>query len=179
MERKKLLSLLNIYNPSSEEIEYKERLIDFINLYPDCFKRELQVGHITGSVWLINKEGNKALLMHHSKLNIWVQPGGHADGESDLLKVSLKEAQEESGIIGIYPISEKIFDIDIHLIPGNEKEKEHYHYDIRFLLQVKSDEELKPNKESKELRWIGKNIDELPKVDRSVSRLWEKWLVLN
>jgi 8-oxo-dGTP pyrophosphatase MutT (NUDIX family) len=114
--------------------------------------------------------------MHHTKLDKWFQLGGHCDGHSDVLAVAIKEAQEESGIVGIEPVSNKIFDIDIHLIPANPKEKEHYHYDVRFLLHVISNEEVVQNNESKELRWIGKTRTALPTTGRSVTRMFDKWV---
>lgn len=89
---------------------------------------------------------------------------------------SFLEAQEESGIVGIVPVSDEIFDIDIHRIPANSKEAEHDHYDVRFLLQVTSDEKIISNHESKALRWIGKNVQELPTQRPAVLRMFNKWL---
>lgn len=179
MHRNKLLNLLTAYKPyDKEEIEFKKRMIDFINRYPNCFERSLSIGHITASAWLLNKAGYHALLMHHTKLNKWFQLGGHCDGNPDVLAVALKEAQEESGINAIELVSTDIFDIDIHLIPANSGEAEHYHYDIRFLLRVVSDEKVVQNNESKELRWIDKNPDSMPTTHSSVARMFYKWLAL-
>ena len=175
MYRSQLLTLLNEYQPSLEEIDSKERLINFIKNNSNCFERTLKEGHITGSAWLVNKNKDKALLLHHRKLNIWVQPGGHADGNSDVLQVALNEAKEESGIDNIKAIKEEIFDIDIHLIPASVKEETHFHYDIRFLLQVEGDEQVKMNSESKNFMWIDKNNPQYNGDDRSVVRLIEKW----
>jgi 8-oxo-dGTP pyrophosphatase MutT (NUDIX family) len=116
--------------------------------------------------------------MHHAKLDKWFQLGGHADGESDLLAVAVKEAQEESGVGGIEPLSDQIFDIDIHLIPARKDEPAHYHYDVRFLLAVVSDEEVVQNGESKELRWIEMDASALPTESQSVARMFNKWLSL-
>jgi 8-oxo-dGTP pyrophosphatase MutT (NUDIX family) len=172
--------MLRKYSPKApEEIEFKKDILRFIEKYEDCFERSLEIGHITASAWILNKDKSKALLMHHAKLDKWFQLGGHCDGNPDVLAVALKEAQEESGIQKILPISREIFDIDIHLIPANSREKEHYHYDIRFLLQVTSDEEIIQNRESKELRWINKNSKELPTDNPSVVRMFNKWIEIN
>lgn len=177
MKRSLLLELLKAYNPTApEELVAKKEIIDFVEQQEDCFERSLEIGHITGSAWLISQDGTKVLLMHHSKLNMWVQLGGHCDGDHDVLRVALKEAQEESGIEEIVPVDGKIFDIDIHLIPANSREKEHYHYDVRFALQVTSDQQIVQNSESKELRWIGKDRNELPTDSRSVVRMFDKWM---
>lgn len=179
MHRQQLITLLEKYNPTDkEEIISKEEMLAFIRAHPDCFERTLLMGHITASAWLLNQEGTHALLMHHSKLDKWLQLGGHCDGESDVLGVAIKEAQEESGIQGIQSVNNDIFDIDIHLIPENSREKTHFHYDIRFLLQVVSHENFIQNSESKELRWIAKNRVQLPTQEQSVVRIFEKWLDL-
>jgi 8-oxo-dGTP pyrophosphatase MutT (NUDIX family) len=175
MNRHTLLSQLNNYQPSApEEQAYKKRMISFLQAYPDCFKRTLEIGHFTASAWLLNKDHSQALLMHHRKLDMWVQLGGHCDGNENILEVALKEAQEESGIDDIEAVSTDIFDIDIHLIPANSKEKEHYHYDVRFLLHVTGNQDIIQNHESKALRWFSKDQD-LPTKERSVIRMAEKW----
>lgn len=180
MKRSQILLLLQKYNPTdAEEIAAKQRMISFIKEHADCFERTLQIGHMTASAWLLSKDGSKALLMHHAKLDRWCQLGGHCDGDSDVLAVAIKEAQEESGINGIAPVSLQIFDIDIHQIPANSREPAHDHYDVRFLLQVTSDESFVQNAESKELRWIDKNRSNLPTDSYTVVRMFNKWLGMN
>ena len=177
MHRSHLLDLLSSYTPiTEEELVYKDKIIEFVKEHRDCFERTNNEGHITASAWLLNNDAEKALLMHHAKLDDWFQLGGHCDGDPNVLEVAIKEAQEESGIASIEPVSNKIFDIDIHVIPSGTLDKEHYHYDIRFLLKVQGEELTKHNKESKELRWIGKNIHELPSHSRSLTRMFDKWL---
>lgn len=174
---KSLQELLVHYVPADDaECGYKSTILDFLDQYPNAFERSLEIGHITASAWLVNKDNTKALLTHHRKLDMWVQLGGHCDGNIDALAVAIKEAQEESGIMHIEPMSCGIFDIDVHAIPENKKEKAHYHYDIRFLLQVMSDEEFVVSEESHTLAWIDKNKDNLPTQERSVVRMFEKWL---
>ena len=177
MKRNVLLNMLQRYTPSApEEIIFKRDTINFIQEHENCFERSLAIGHITASCWLLNKDGDAALLMHHAKLDRWFQLGGHCDGDSDVLAVAIKEAQEESGIMEIVPVDGEIFDIDIHLIPENSKEKAHYHYDIRFLLHVVSDESVIQNSESKALSWISKDFNKLPTQQHSVVRMFNKWV---
>jgi 8-oxo-dGTP pyrophosphatase MutT (NUDIX family) len=170
--------LLKDYIPSSEELVFKQRILTILTNYPEaCFERtHFNDGHITASSWLLDKTGSKALLMHHAKLNMWVQPGGHCDGDPDVLAVALKEAQEETGINGIAPVYNTIFDVDVHALPATSREPAHFHYDIRFLLQVTSDEQFVQNHESKELRWVTKVKKLLPTQERSVVRMFEKWI---
>ena len=176
MHRNNLREKLISYHPAdTAEQAFKHEMLSFLNTYQNCFERALEVGHFTGSAWLVSKDGTKALLMHHTKLDRWLQLGGHCDGDSDILAVALKEAQEESGINGIEPVNTNIFDIDVHLIPASSKLPAHYHYDVRFLFRVTSNEEIVQNSESKELRWIRKDIGELPTDATSVTRMFYKW----
>ncbi|EKD48712.1 MAG: NUDIX hydrolase [uncultured bacterium] len=177
MKRLALIKMLESYHPTDpQEIEFKQAILRFVETHPDCFERSLEIGHITASSFLLHKDHSKALLMHHAKLNQWLQLGGHCDGNPHVLDVAIKEAQEESGIVHISPVHTSIFDIDVHLIPANKKEKEHFHYDIRFLLHVTSDETIIKNSESKELRWIEKNLIALPTQSESVVRMFKKWI---
>lgn len=178
MHRDSLKQLLQKYSPSSlKEQHNKEKMIRFLESHSDCFERSCFPGHFTGSAWLVNKNKTHALLMHHRKLNFWVQLGGHCDGDSNVLAVAIKEAQEESGIQGISPLSSAIFDIDIHKIPSYKETPAHYHYDIRFLLQVHSDENFVKNEESNDLMWIGKtSFDLIKECEESVKRLHQKWI---
>ncbi len=177
MKRDPLLRLLLAYSPSAaEELACKQEMLDFLQKEKNCFERSLKTGHFTASSWLINKANTKVLLMHHAKLDIWCQLGGHCDGETNVLSVALKEAKEESGIQTILPLSKDIYDIDIHLIPANHKDEAHKHYDIRFLLQTTGDEEVVANHESKALVWFDKGEKNLPTKERSILRMHEKWL---
>jgi hypothetical protein len=83
--------MLQSYYPSDmQEQLFKDRMLAFMEQHDDCFERSLEVGHITASAWLLNKGGDKALLMHHTKLNRWFQLGGHCDGDSNTLRVEKK-----------------------------------------------------------------------------------------
>lgn len=174
-----IIQKLQEYTPSNEhEKQCKKHMLTFITEHDNCFERSLQKGHITASVWLVNHDATRALLMHHTKLGRWLQLGGHCDGETDVMAVALKEAQQESGISSIAPVSNVIFDIDIHRIPACKREPEHYHYDIRFLMCVTKDVSAVGNSESKELCWVTKERASLPTDNPSVVRMFEKWCTL-
>jgi len=136
------------------EIETTGRLERFVRENPDCFSRELLAGHVTGSAWIIDESASRTLLTHHKKLNKWLQPGGHADGMSDVAEVALKEATEESGLSALHLPSSAILDIDIHRIPARKNEPEHFHYDCRFLIQCGSDDHYVISEESHDLAWV-------------------------
>lgn len=173
MKRDLLTQQLLRYTPSDAEQAFKNIMLDFLSTSEDVFERSHCCGHITASCWLLSKDRSHALMMHHKKLDQWFQLGGHCDGDPDTLAVAIKEAQEESGINDIIALSPDIFDIDIHWIPSNKKEAGHYHYDVRYLLGVNSDEQIIQNPESKELRWISME-GELPTNNPSIVRMFNK-----
>jgi len=177
MHRQAIDHLLESYiPPTPEERVYKKQIQNFIAHHPDCFERSCGIGHITASSFVLNHDKTQALLMHHAKLQIWLQLGGHCDGDSDIQAVALKEAQEESGIMDIRLLQEGIYDVDVHLVPSHGSDKAHYHYDIRFLHQVVDPHAtMIGNEESLGLQWFGPDATKLPTQQRSVVRLFEKW----
>jgi hypothetical protein len=173
LHRKDLLSKIENYAPEfKEEIEFRGSFLSFINNHIDCFERSLLIGHITGSSWIVNQRFDKALLTHHKKLDRWLQLGGHADGESNIIKVASNEAHEESGLHTLKLYSNDIFDIDIHTIPAKGDVPEHLHYDVRFLFIANEEESLIVSAESKDLSWV--DFDQLTEVtekNSSISRM--------
>jgi 8-oxo-dGTP pyrophosphatase MutT (NUDIX family) len=128
--------------------------IQFAEAHGDCLRRSCRSGHFTGSAWMVDATRRWTLLTYHHKLHQWLQPGGHADGESALLAVALREAREESGLARLRPVAAAIFDFDRHRIPARGAEPEHWHYDARFLIEADRSEPLVVSSESKELAWV-------------------------
>lgn len=151
-----------------------DRFLAFVRGHEDCFERSLAVGHITGSAWVVNSHGTEALFTHHRKLEKWLQLGGHADGDPDILAVALREVLEESGLIAT-PLSSQIFDLDAHIIPARQKVPEHIHYDIRYLLQVTGDHAYTVSEESLDLRWIPFDEIALYTQGNDMQRMAGKW----
>ena len=177
MHRNNLKTLLNDYHPVIvTEIQAKQEMLDFLSSNTRCFERSLCDGHFTASSWLMNKSQDKFLLTHHAKLNMWLQLGGHCDGDSDLLRVALKEANEESGLLDIVAVVSGIFDLDIHQVPARKGEPAHLHYDVRFLLQARQDTPLIVSNESHSLQWFGMDMYLLPTTEPAILRMFNKWL---
>lgn len=173
--RAPLIRKLARYRPIDEaDFATAQRVIDFVSEHPNCFQRSLSDGHVTGSAWVVDESGRRVLLTHHRKLNLWLQLGGHADGDADPLQVALREAREESGISGISPASEKIFDLDIHPIAAHGADPAHVHYDIRFAFRA-HDDRFTVGEESYDLAWI--DIDRIADRTREASmlRMAAKW----
>ena len=177
MYRQKLKNLLQSYTPTDpSEQQAKRDMLLFLEDHPDCFHRSCLSGHFTGSCWLVNHDNTHCALMLHRKLNMWLQFGGHCDGDHDVLAVALKEAREESGIDNIMPLSPQIFDVDIHALPQIGDVPAHIHLDVRFLLQAVDDVPLVQNNESYDLRWFPMDIKALPTSEPSIIRMFHKWI---
>jgi 8-oxo-dGTP pyrophosphatase MutT (NUDIX family) len=180
MHRNDLLQKLAAYQTQwDSEADTACRLIDFISAHPDCFERHLEIGHVTGSAWVVNAAGTHVLLTHHKKLDKWLQLGGHADGNSDILDAAMREAVEESGITTLRPVSTEIFDIDIHLIPERKTEPAHHHHDIRFAFQTLETEDYVVSDESHDLAWVEIQCLEDYTNETSMLRMAEKWISLS
>jgi len=155
MHRRSLVSLLEAYRSFDADDEAaRERILSFVLANPDCFERLLVTGHVTGSAWIVDPTRSRCLLTHHRKLERWLQLGGHADGQTDILAVAMREGREESGLVSLRPVATSIFDCDVHAIPARKAEPEHWHYDVRFLLEADDAEALVVSEESKELAWV-------------------------
>ncbi len=131
-----------------------DRYLTFISARGDCFSRSSLAGHVTGSAFVVNEALDTLLLVHHRKLNKWLQPGGHCERGESALMAALREAREETGLAGRVALGGALFDLDIHLIPERGQEPAHYHYDARFLLIAREDEPVLSG-ESHALAWMG------------------------
>lgn len=148
----------------------------FMTKHADAASRELDQGHLTASAWLVSVDGRRVLLTHHRKLDRWLQLGGHADGDTDLARVALREAEEESGLAGLV-VERAIFDLDRHRIPARGDMPEHWHYDVRYVVRATAGEDFVVSAESRALAW--RDITELVHDDEaedSLRRMARKWL---
>lgn len=141
----------------------------------DVFERTRADGHFTASCWLVSADGQRVLLTHHRKLGRWLQLGGHADGDNDLARVALREAEEESGLAELQ-VEPQIFDIDAHLIPARGSDPAHVHWDVRYLVRCLGSEESVVSPESLALAWIAvATLIDDPAADPSLRRMARKW----
>ena len=157
---KSLDTLIQYYIKSFPEENAATKMLDFYRNVPNCFQKDNQIGHFTGSAWVVSPDRKQILMTHHKKLNMWLQLGGHADGSEDLINVAMREAKEESGFENFILVSDKIFDLDIHEIPATSADTKHIHYDVRFLLEADPENnEIIISEESHDVRWI--HLDEV------------------
>jgi 8-oxo-dGTP pyrophosphatase MutT (NUDIX family) len=125
-------------------------------------------GHLTCSAAVLGDGGKLVLLVHHAKLERWLQPGGHVDaGDETPLASARREVQEESGLAALEPVARAPIDLDVHEIPARGAEPGHLHYDLRYAFAVRGAPALRPSEESIALRWV--DVDRLEELTREVS----------
>ena len=180
MHRDELLTMLNNHRSRfMDEAAFIRRAIDYVNGHEDIFYRELWPAHVTGSTWVVSPDRRRVLMLHHRKHDQWFQPGGHADGDNDIMRVALRETSEETGLDlqhvrllddGI----DGIFDLDIHAIPPMGSDPAHEHIDVRFLVEIDDSLPLPGNDESHDVRWVTLNEVSRFNNNRSTYRMVEK-----
>lgn len=152
---------------NEQEQRDKEYFLKFINTFDDVLTRDNVFGHFTSSAWVVNKRRDKILLVYHNIMDGYIFPGGHADGERDLLPVAIREVEEETGLKASV-VSDKIFGLWAGPVKGHIKRGKyvsaHTHLDISYLLEADDTGELrvKPD-ENQSVIWasfdeIGKSI---------------------
>ena len=172
MDEFHLLDQLNLYvRYHDSEKEMRERMMEFIKTDPRCFENDNPNGHITASAWIFDPETQYVGLVFHKKLNKWLMPGGHSDGDPDTAAQALREAQEEFGGEGLVLSSEYIFDIDIHQLPEDLKRNvpPHLHYDVRFLIYGSSSIAPHLSDESQDVQWVA--LQDVPQYTTETSML--------
>lgn len=154
--------------------ETRSRMRDLLVSSSDPFVRTERPGHFTGSGLVVAADCERTLLLLHAKLGIWVQPGGHADGDANLASVALREATEETGIAGlrVCPVAA---DLDIHeVVPPDEDA--HFHHDVRFVIMAPPAAAAATNNESTDHRWVTRQELDSLGVDAGTRRLVERGL---
>jgi 8-oxo-dGTP pyrophosphatase MutT (NUDIX family) len=153
-----VVSLAQFHPADEREAGDLARIRAFVERHADPFDRGIAEGHLTGSAVVVSSAGDRVLLLHHRKLDRWLQPGGHADaGETSGEQVALREATEETGIEGLalHPLAPRPLDVDVHDIPARGSELAHEHLDLRYLVVAPAGATpaLKAD-ESNDLRWF-------------------------
>lgn len=147
------------YQPVNEQEERdKQVMLDFITNNPDYLERSNLIAHFTASVWTVNKERTKTLMVYHNIYKSWSWVGGHADGVEDLCSVALRELQEETGVANAKLLSEDIFSLETIIVDGHEKRgsyvPSHLHMNVTYLAEADENEALVVNEEENQaVKW--------------------------
>lgn len=155
-----LIEMIQNYNPYNPQEEAdKVSFLQFLSSQEDVSTRKNLMGHLTASAWIINRNGNKALMVYHNIYNSWSWTGGHSDGELNLLEVAIKEAKEETGIELITPYFKDIFSLEVLNVEGHIKRNHyvssHLHYNVTYLLIADDTQQVTHNpEENADVKWF-------------------------
>lgn len=147
------------YKPSNEqEARDKVQMLRFMQQNPDYLERSNQIAHFTASMWTVNKERTKTLMVYHNLYDSWSWIGGHADGIEDLSEVALRELQEETGVKNAKLVSKDIFSLETLTVNGHMKKGSyvpgHLHFNVTYLAEAEESEELiVQEEENQAVKW--------------------------
>lgn len=154
-----LLEKIRNYQPVNEqEAHDKEQMLMFMLRHSDYLERSNSIAHFTASIWTINKEHTKTLMVYHNIYDSWSWIGGHADGDSDLCAVALRELQEETGVKHAKLVSQDIFSLETLTVDGHMKKgiyvPSHLHFNVTFLAEAEESEQLfVQEEENQAVKW--------------------------
>ena len=142
-----LYESIKTYIPVNEqETRDKEIMLKHLKSGVDCFTRENQVAHFTASIWTVNKERTKTLMVYHNLYDSWSWIGGHADGIEDLSAVAMRELHEETGIQNAKLVTPDVFSLEILAVSGHMKKGKyvpsHLHLNVTYLAEADESEAL-------------------------------------
>ena len=147
------------YRPVNEQEQRdKELMLRYMMQCSNYLDRENQIAHFTASMWTVNKEHTKTLMVYHNIYNSWSWIGGHADGIEDLCSVALRELQEETGVSNAVPVSREIFSLEALTVNGHVRKgiyvPSHVHLNVTYLAEADEEEELIVNRaENQAVKW--------------------------
>ncbi|MCL2354981.1 MAG: NUDIX hydrolase [Oscillospiraceae bacterium] len=156
------------YQPYNEQEKVdKQTILEYINDFDNILTRDNKYAHFSGSAFVVNRDRTKMMVIHHNQFKSYTMPGGHADGENDLLKTAIRELQEETGIENIVPVDNDIFSLEIFAVNGHMKEGKwvsgHAHLNLLYILEADENEvtRIKPD-ENSDVKWV--NIDDVVEI---------------
>lgn len=170
---------LSEYRPANAtEAAFVERMLELSRAAGACERSNFAPGHFTASAFVLSPDRRDLVLIHHKKLGIWVQPGGHVEpADEDLIDAARREVLEEVGLSDLEPLASpgrsRVFDVDIHLIPARKLDPAHEHFDVRFAFVAKT-RTLVHSDEVADLRWVPLSDVEQMGSDESVLRAVHK-----
>jgi len=142
-----LIKQIEKYHPFNEQEEMdKAEIVNQLQTQKDIFSREHKLAHMTASAWVVNSCKTKVLMIYHNIYNSWSWLGGHADEDTNLLRVAMREVCEESGLKEVRPVTDEIYSLEILTVDGHEKNgryvSSHLHLNITYLLEADEEEAL-------------------------------------
>ena len=143
-----------------QEAQDRRMMLTYLSLFPDdILTRANEIAHFSASAWVVNPRRDRVLMLYHNIYKSWAWPGGHADGEENLLGVALREVQEETGIERLRAVTEQLYSLEILTVNAHVKRGKyvvpHLHLNLTYLLEADDSQDIhsKPD-ENSAVRWF-------------------------
>ena len=155
--------LVRSYVPDGDERSWELALSVLESDRPMWPRSEFDPGHFTASGFVISPDRDALLLIHHGKLDRWLQPGGHIENHDTTIEAAARrEVQEETGVGNLQLVGTALIRIDAHEIPERGSEPGHVHIDLGVGFRATSFE-IGPLDEVLDAKWV--RFDELARYD--------------
>jgi 8-oxo-dGTP pyrophosphatase MutT (NUDIX family) len=152
--------------PDDRQERLRRSYLDHLARHEDGLLKACRDGHLTASALVVDAVGGRVLLTLHARIRRWLQTGGHCEpGDPTLAGAALREATEESGILGLTLLAAGApVVLDRHDTPCA------VHLDVQYAALAPDGATESISEESLDLRWFA--FDALPTgTDDSVRAL--------
>ena len=161
--------IINYIPLNEQEKSDKEVMLTYLENFDNCYTRDNILGHFTASCFFVNENRDKVLMAYHNIYKSFAWLGGHADGNTNLLEVSIKEAKEESSIKSLKLLDNNIFSLDVIPVKGHIKRGKyisaHMHLNVTYLFEASENDELAIKEdENSDVQWL-----EIAKLDELIN----------
>lgn len=133
--------------------------------------------HFTATGLVVNPMHNKALMVRHKKLNIWLPAGGHVEPGELPHDAVVREIFEETGVRAkIMDVSDQLNlsrDREIQIcaprwvlhepIPAYKDKPSHWHYDFIYCLKAEDEAIILDEREVSHVQWF--SVEQLNTCD--------------
>jgi 8-oxo-dGTP pyrophosphatase MutT (NUDIX family) len=174
IQRGDLIALLESHEPADgEERADLASMRAFAGTLAQPFSADEPGAHFTASALVVDPGVGRVCLVHHRKLDRWLQPGGHIEpADESVLAAAIREVGEETSL-SVHPLRNGLLDVDVHEYPERNGRHAHLHLDCRFLVVAEDADALRSSAESTDVQWFA--LDEaIGRADAGLRRMIAK-----
>lgn len=149
----------------------RRSLLELFDSFEDPWNRDrYDPGHLTASAFVVHPDRSAIALIHHEKLGMWVQPGGHVEvTDRSHEEAARREVAEECLLTELDTLG--VVDLDVHVFPQRGDQPRHLHFDLRWAF-VAATSTVGAGDGALDVRWVA--LDEARTLDESIARTARK-----
>lgn len=145
--------------PCVEQLALRDSFVAVLDADEGALRKAGGGVHLTASALVVSEDASRVLLVFHKKGQGWFQAGGHVEvGDVGLAAAALREAREETGLVGLELLG-GVAGVERFVLSsrfGGCRE----HLDVRFVVVDRGGGGVVVSDESEDVRWFG--VGELP-----------------